>query len=103
MSMAGETAGVPPEIARDAGGLIAALQAGGWIVRGFNCHAKIMGNWRFEIAREGRVLQLVKDRSQYYVIGLPEAELKPAGLWKVFDDFAKFHKAIVNWALRPQV
>lgn len=75
--MAGDSNGVLSEIAMDAGGLIADLQAGGWTVRGFNYDAKIMGNWHFEIAREGRVLQLVKDRSQYYVIGLAEAELKP--------------------------
>jgi hypothetical protein len=87
---------LPIEIARDADSLISTLRARGWILLEARYDAKTMGNWYVDLTRGGLSLRLVKDRSQFFVTG---PELKVAGLWRAFDDFAEFQQAIVNWVI----
>jgi hypothetical protein len=89
----------PIEIARDAGSLISTLRASGWVLLEARYDAKDMGNWYVDMTRDGLSLRLVKDRSQFFVTGPPAAELRIAGLWRVFDDFAEFQQSVVSWAI----
>lgn len=74
--MSGNPEHFPAEIVRDAGALIAALRANGWIVNGFRYDAAVMGNWHIDLAHGDRSLQIVRDRSQLFVAGHPIEELK---------------------------
>jgi hypothetical protein len=87
------------EIARDAGPLVSRLLANGWILLEARYDAKTMGNWYVDLTRDGLSLRLVKDRSQFFVTGPPAGELRIAGLWRAFDDFAEFQQSVINWAI----
>ena len=90
---------LPDDIAREARLLISALQTAGWTLLEARYDAKTMGNWYLDLARDGLSLRLVKDRSQFFIDGPPVEELKAAGLWRAFEDFAEFQQVIVNWMI----
>jgi hypothetical protein len=90
---------LPIEIAKDADSLISTLRASGWILVEAHYDAKTMGNWYVDLTRGGLSLRLVKDRSQFFVSGPPAVELRSAGLWRAFDDFAEFQQSVVSWAI----
>jgi hypothetical protein len=95
---------LPVEIARDADGLFAAMRTVGWTVVRFSYDAAVMGNWQVGLLRGGHSLQIVRDKSQFFIEGPPAEELKAAGLWRAFDDSTKFCDAVAHWALnKPQV
>ena len=79
---------LPTEIVTDAGMLIVELVAAGWAV---------------DLTHQVGSLRLVKDRSRFSVSGPPTEKVKAAGLSCAFDDFAKFHQAVTDWALKPRV
>ncbi len=78
--------------------MISSLRTAGWIISGSVYDANAMGNWYVDLARHDLYLQIVKDRAQFYVSGPPIEELKAKGLWRAFDDYAEFQRAVVNWS-----
>jgi hypothetical protein len=90
---------LPADIAREAGLLISTLQTEGWILLEARYDAKTMGNWYIDLASDDLSLRLVKDRSQFFIEGPAVEELKAAGLWGAFEDFAEFQQVIVNWVI----
>lgn len=89
-----------PEVRAEVGALIADLRTSGWRVVGSRYDAPSFGNWFVDLERDGRVIRLVKDRSQFMIDG-PANELRAAGLWKAFDRLSTFREAVVAWAASP--
>ena len=88
---------VDPEVRAEAGSLIADLRTAGWRVVASRYEAPVMGNWFVDLERDGRVIRLVKDRSQFTIDG-PTDELAAADLSKAFDRLSTFREAVVAWA-----
>ena len=91
---------MPVEVEKEAGPLLAELRAGGWQVSASEYDASAFGNWLITLQRDGVVMRLLKDRSQYMVDGLPTEELKAAGLWRAFNTLNEFQMAVTRWANR---
>src|ERR1700728_689882 len=72
---------LPVEVEKEAGPLLAELRAGGWQVYASEYDDSAFGNWSVDLQRDGVVMRLVKDRSQYMVTGPPEEVLKEGGHW----------------------
>ena len=67
--MSESAAKLPVEV--EAAPLLAELRAGGWQVSASEYDASAFGNWSISLQRDGVVMRLLKDRSQYMVDGLP--------------------------------
>jgi hypothetical protein len=91
---------LPVEVEKEAGLLLAELCAEGWQVFASEYDASAFGNWFVDLQRDGVVMRLVKDRSQYMVTGLPKKALKVAGLWRVFDSLNELQTTLARWANR---
>ena len=91
---------LPVEVEKEAGPLLAELRAGGWQVSASEYDASAFGNWLVDMQRDGVVMRLVKDRSQYMVTGPPEEVLKAAGLWRAFDSLNELQTTVARWATR---
>ena len=91
---------VPVEVEKEAGPLLAELRAGGWQVSASEYDASAFGDWSVELRRDGVVMRLLKDRSQYMVTGLPNEVLKTAGLWQAFDSLNDLQTTVARWAIR---
>jgi hypothetical protein len=102
MTMGSESEDLPIELETEAGALISELRETGWTVSAFRYDAKSFGDWYVDLRCEDRMVRLVKDRSQYMIDG-PTEEIKAAGLWKAFNDFGEFRRAINNWVTKPYV
>ena len=89
---------LPVEVEKEAGPLLAGLRAGGWQVSASEYDASAFGNWLIDLQRDGVVMRLLKDRSQYMVTGLPKEVLKAAGLWRPFDSLNELQMAVTRWA-----
>jgi hypothetical protein len=98
--MSESAAKLPVEVEKEAGPLLAELRAGGWQVSASEYDASAFGNWSIKLQRDGVVMRLFKDRSQYMVDGLPAEALKPAGLWRAFDSLEELQLAVTRWANR---
>ena|SRR5277367_4431336 len=92
---------LPVEVEKEAGPLLAELRAGGWQVSASEYDASAFGNWLIDLQRDGVVMRLLKDRSQYMVDSLPTEVLKAAGLWRTFDSLNELQMAVTRWANRP--
>lgn len=99
--MANIGARLPLEIQSEAGGLFSDLLTSGWIIAACQYDPNCFGNWRVDLARNGRALRLVKDRSQYMIAGPPMEDLENAGLWKAFNDLEEFRRTVSRWAMQP--
>ena len=55
------------------------------------------GSYRVEFSGPSARFRIVRDRSQYYIDGLPRNTLEPAGLWRAFDDRAEFEVQLLSW------
>jgi hypothetical protein len=91
---------LPVEVEEEAGPLLAELRAGGWQVSASEYNASAFGNWLVDLQRDGVVMRLLKDRSQYMVTGLPREVLKAAGLWRAFDSLNELQTTLARWANR---
>lgn len=60
--------------------------------------ATTMGNWCVDLTRHDLPLQIVKERAQFQISGPPIEELKANGLWRAFDDYAEFQRAVLSWS-----
>jgi hypothetical protein len=76
------------------------LRAGSWQVSASEYDPSVFGNWFVELQRDGIVMRLLRDRSQYLVTGLPKEVLKAAGLWQAFDTINELQVAVTRWANR---
>src|SRR5579875_1572046 len=92
---------LPSEVAGQAGDLLRPLGQAGWTTCGGRYDADTMGNWYVDLRRLDQRMRLVKDWSQYMVTDVPPEVLKPAGLWKAFDDWQEFRAAVLKWAAAP--
>ena len=59
--------------------ILAELRAGGWQVSASEYDPSAFGNWFVDVQRDGVVMRMLKDRSQYLVTGLPKEVLKGSG------------------------
>jgi hypothetical protein len=91
---------LPVEVETEAGQFLAELRAGGWKVSASEYDPSVFGNWFVDLQRDGIVMRLLKDRSQYLVTGLPKEVLKAAGLWQAFDTLNELQVAVTRWANR---
>jgi hypothetical protein len=91
---------LPVEVEKEAGPFLAELRAGGWQVSASEYDASAFGNWFVDLERNGVVMRLVKDRSQYLVTSLPKEALKAAGLWQAFDTLNELQTTVARWANR---
>jgi hypothetical protein len=91
---------LPVEVEKEAGPFLAELRAGSWQVSASEYDASAFGNWSIDLQRDGVVMRLLKDRSQYMVDGLPTEVLKAAGLWRAFDSLNELQMAVTRWANR---
>ena len=89
---------LPVEVEKEAGPLLAELRAGGWQVYASEYDDSAFGNWSVDLQRDGVVMRLVKDRSQYMVTGPPEEVLKAAGLWRAFHSLNELQTTVARWA-----
>jgi hypothetical protein len=91
---------LPIKVEKEAGLLLAELRAAGWQVTASEYDHSAFGNWSVNLQRDGVVMRVLKDRSQYLVDGLPAEALKAAGLWRAFDSLDEFQIAVTQWANR---
>ena len=91
---------LPVEVEMEAAPLLAELRAGGWQVSASEYDASAFGNWLIDLQRDGVVMRLLKDRSQYVVDGLTTEVLKAAGLWRAFESLNELQMAVTKWANR---
>ena len=90
---------VADQIRREAGSLLDELKTFGWSVSASTYSHEVMGNWFVDISREEVKLRLVKDRGQYMLDG-PKQDLTAEDLWRAFDRFDEFSKAVIGFAIR---
>jgi hypothetical protein len=91
---------LPVEVEKEAAPILAELRAGGWQVSASEYDASAFGNWFVDLQRDGVVMRLLKDRSQYMVTGLSKEVLKAAGLWQAFDTLNELQTTLTRWANR---
>src|ERR1700733_7260303 len=89
---------LPVEVEKEAGPLLAELRAGGWQVSASEYDASAFGNWLVDMQRDGVVMRLVKDRSQYLVPGARGEVVKAAGLGGAFDSLNELQTTVARWA-----
>jgi hypothetical protein len=90
--------GLPVEVEREVGGLIAQLQVAGWTVSAHRYDAKSFGNWYVDLHRGNQRIRLVKDRSQYLIDGSQVDGITAAGPLKAFDDLVEFRQLVSKFA-----
>jgi hypothetical protein len=90
--------GLPVEVEKEVGGLIAQLQSAGWTVSAHRYDTKSFGNWYVDLYRGNQRIRLVKDRSQYSIDGSHVDSIKAAGLSKAFDDLNEFRQSVSKFA-----
>jgi hypothetical protein len=91
---------LPVKVEKEAGLLLAELRAAGWQVSASEYDASAFGNWSINLQRDGVVMRVFKDRSQYMVDGLSAEALKAAGLWRAFDSLDELRITVTQWANR---
>jgi len=91
---------LPVEVEKEAASILAELRAGGWQVSASEYDPSAFGNWFVDLQRDGVVMRLLKDRSQYLVTGLPMEVLKAAGLWQAFDTLNELQTTLTRWVNR---
>ena len=63
----------------------------------FSIRTEDIGNWFVNLHRDGIIVRLVKDRSQYFVDRLPAENIKAAELMGAFNNLPEFQEAVVKW------
>jgi hypothetical protein len=91
---------LPVKVEKEAGLLLAELRTAGWRVSASEYDASAFGNWSINLQRDGVMMRVLKDRSQYMVDGLPAEALKAAGLWRAFDSLDELRITVTQWANR---
>jgi len=89
---------IDERILRDFGDELARLELLGYRVVRSQCDETVFGNWVIDLV--GRTnLRIVRDRGQFLLEGT-RSSLEPSGLWRAFDDRARFAELLFAYATR---
>jgi len=88
---------LPDKIQADVGALIGELQAAGLRVVDARYDANVFGNYYVHLVGSRGSLRVTRDRG-YYHIGGDEDHLRQLGLFRSFEDLAKFRDVVLAYA-----